>query len=176
MTSRAISARPSLTISFSGATSPSMLNTPSVAINLELRPYLSMNRQSVKPGPYLNMNRRSALTHGPGCNGVPIIVIQCTYCHTRRQSVLPVKPWWAVVYWCSVSELSALALSPWSAVVHRCIPNNQLGQPDLISRSGQHFGLDCLVGLIRMGKLTPDINPKLASNPEFTIESVVWAK
>ena len=55
-----------------------------------------------------------------------------------------------------------------------------IGQPDLISRSGQHFGLDAWiavggagesdrqVGINRMGKMTPDINPKLTSNPKYT--------
>ena len=58
-----------------------------------------------------------------------------------------------------------------------------LGQPDSISRSGQHFGLDRSgggsesdrrVGQNRMGKMTPDINTKLNSNPQSKTDRVVW--
>ena len=35
---------------------------------------------------------------------------------------------------------------------------------------------DRRVGLNRMGKMTPDINPKLDSNPKSKIDRVVWAK
>jgi len=62
-----------------------------------------------------------------------------------------------------------------------------LGQPIKWISSGfeQHFGWirggaggesDRRVGLNRMSKMTPDINPKLNSNPKPRTDLVVWAK
>ena len=60
-----------------------------------------------------------------------------------------------------------------------------LDQPKWISGSEQHFGWirggaggesDRRVGLNRMRKMTPGINPKLNSNPIPKIDRVVWAK
>jgi hypothetical protein len=61
------------------------------------------------------------------------------------------------------------------------------GQPVFmwISGSEQHFGWirggaggesDRRVGLHPMSKMTPDINPKLNSNPKPKTDRVVWAK
>ena len=64
-------------------------------------------------------------------------------------------------------------------------PSHVLGQPKWLSGSQQHFGWirggaggesDRRVGLNRMGKMTPDINPKPDRNPEPRIDRVVWAK
>jgi hypothetical protein len=35
---------------------------------------------------------------------------------------------------------------------------------------------DRQVGINRMGKMTPDINPKLTRNPEPKVDRVVWSK
>jgi len=60
-----------------------------------------------------------------------------------------------------------------------------IGRPYSISGSEQHFGWirggaggesDRRVGINRMGKMTPDINPKLESNPKPRTDRVVWAK